>query len=757
MYQTCWQQPAVPVSFGSSQHHPLAPEQTATNGSAPTNGPASTATAPEAIFNVLSPVFVPDDDLVHPYAASSAAAHPHYALTDGYHHQQPLPGSFNSAALVSSSWQHPLHAHAHTNANLVQRPRSTPSSTTSSTMAAGPNDFDQMQQRPLLASVYRRLSHSADEDDDVPAPPTKRKRVLKARPAAPEGVVITEKSCARCRIRKVKCDRVFPVCANCKLRGEDCDLISLHPRDKQTATSREQQATDRITQLESRLAHLEAFLEGKSSVSETGSVASESPAANHGETSAVANIGHSSLDWQLATPVMAKSLSQHLCEAFFDSCCFLLPAFSYYRHQLESSLDLDSVPEPTKLQVAIAAFCAIGARASPHSALLGIEASDDPDKSGQRLSSAGARRHSACQVLVDQAHLLSYKQALADETTVDSLAALLALLQMTSFCEVVPRKSRTTLRIALGHYKELQDRAVNDDEARGVQRQFGFALFTIDALNSAYARRSCLVTSTDLERYFASADIDSRSLPDESLANECKTLIESTDNGVRLVLHQIASWTGTCQRKFAILSSPGPRPLDSVDAAARDLLASIDCVRAVVKVVQAATSSNPCPTTEAHDHDSDHLAIVVRHDRDLLDLIALLHMMLSSLRQPGLPDLLRLVERRARRALKVQAFYFKFYAQGADAHMSYHSFQNLELVPTWTKMALQRLGDPDGPRSPEEELTKEELDWLVEGVRNACFYTPAAERRLNELTRFVDKVQVRDMPVNAFARLTELD
>lgn len=101
---------------------------------------------------------------------------------------------------------------------------------------------------------------------------------------------------------------------------------------------------------------------------------------------ALSDIGHGSADWRLATPQMAKSLSQHLCDAFFTSCCVLLPAFSYYRVKMPQYKDGLDLPDSTKVrwwwpiygerglsltcgtaQVAIAAFCAVGARASPHS------------------------------------------------------------------------------------------------------------------------------------------------------------------------------------------------------------------------------------------------------------------------------------------------------------------------------------------------------------------------------------------------------
>lgn len=135
--------------------------------------------------------------------------------------------------------------------------------------------------------------------------------------------------------------------------------------------------------------------------------------------------------------------------------------------------------------MAIAAFCAIGARASPHSAVLGIEAfpSDARDNPNAPLLSAGTRRQSACAVLVSRAHAQGFEQGLMDEATMESLAALLALVQMVSFTDLVrPRKSRALLRAAVGHYRELQDAATTREEAEEVQRVFGMAIFVRRAL-----------------------------------------------------------------------------------------------------------------------------------------------------------------------------------------------------------------------------------------------------------------------------------
>jgi len=69
------------------------------------------------------------------------------------------------------------------------------------------------------------------------------------------------------------------------------------------------------------------------------------------------DLGPHSVDWRLATPQMAKSLSQHLCDAFFTSCCVLLPAFSYYREKMPEFINEKDLPSSTKVSDACFTPC----------------------------------------------------------------------------------------------------------------------------------------------------------------------------------------------------------------------------------------------------------------------------------------------------------------------------------------------------------------------------------------------------------------
>lgn len=72
--------------------------------------------------------------------------------------------------------------------------------------------------------------------------------------------------------------------------------------------------------------------------------------------------------------------------------------------------------------------------------------------------------------------------------------------------------------------------------------------------------------------------------------------------------------------------------------------------------------------------------------------------------------------RRARADLRppyALRFYSQLYLASSDKHVVHHLTIQLELLPGWTTLVTQRVGEPDGPLTEEFELTEEELDWCV--------------------------------------------
>jgi hypothetical protein len=147
-----------------------------------------------------------------------------------------------------------------------------------------------------------------------------------------------------------------------------------------------------------------------------------------------------------------------------------------------------------------------------------------------------------------------------EQASVENLAALLSLLQLTLFCEVTPSKSRPLLRSALSHYRELQDVAETDEERAGVRKTFGFALFTSDCLIAACARRKPLISDEDLRAYFPHNDtkIVVPRLPFDELLPIVQKLVgsmQARETALRSGKHLLACWVAALQRRYAVLAS----------------------------------------------------------------------------------------------------------------------------------------------------------------------------------------------------------
>lgn len=85
------------------------------------------------------------------------------------------------------------------------------------------------------------------------------------------------------------------------------------------------------------------------------------------------------------------------------------------------------------MQSAVSAFCAMGARASPHSALLGITvASPGEDQYADFAVStaAGVRREQACRSIHAQSLDLVHDLEISYDTSIVNLEALIVVMQM---------------------------------------------------------------------------------------------------------------------------------------------------------------------------------------------------------------------------------------------------------------------------------------------------------------------------------------
>ncbi|GJN89300.1 hypothetical protein Rhopal_002280-T1 [Rhodotorula paludigena] len=166
--------------------------------------------------------------------------------------------------------------------------------------------------------------------------------------------------------------------------------------------------------------------------------------------------------------------------------------------------------------------------------------------------------------------------------------------------------------------------------------------------------------------------------------------------------------------------------------------------RAVVQIV--APSLGAAQPPEERGSSIMQVWSIIRLDRDLLDLLDIVHVHLAT---PAARDLEPAIQAeslsRVRKALRRRAYYLKCYVAGADVHMTFHELYQLELLPEWTKLALQRVGDIGGPLSAEEEVNEVELGWFIEGLQHSCYYHPLSESRLFELAPHFDPLLRLDL------------
>ena len=58
----------------------------------------------------------------------------------------------------------------------------------------------------------------------------------------------------------------------------------------------------------------------------------------------------------------------------------------------------------------------------------------------------------------------------------------------------------------------------------------------------------------------------------------------------------------------------------------------------------------------------------------------------------------------------------QLYLRSRDKHLLHHLIVELNLLPDWTLLASQRVGDADGPRATEDEMTDLELETCVSSL-----------------------------------------
>ena len=312
-------------------------------------------------------------------------------------------------------------------------------------------------------------------------------------------------------------------------------------------------------------------------------------------------------------------------KAFFSSCCAFLPAFEPWPSRAAAlCANLDQLSPAAR--VATAAFCAMGARASPHSALLGASLSPPEELSRtDRIVAAGVRRQQACQALQARALDLCYELDVATNVSIDNFEALLARTQMMIFNEVPPKKARACCRDALGQYRDLKDSPhVSQHVKQDLEHRLGLALLISDAVTSAGVRLPSLISSPELLDYFSF-----HRLPDiqtDQLALELDDIFPPYQggsihhDGLNQACNALLRWLTAANRAFAKLAGrtrgTGTPPLFS--GLVKLIWLAVDQLHTAVRRLQhVVVEFAGAPVGCAADGCADlHCRMYTRLDRD---------------------------------------------------------------------------------------------------------------------------------------------
>ncbi|ORY79756.1 hypothetical protein BCR35DRAFT_304581 [Leucosporidium creatinivorum] len=583
-----------------------------------------------------------------------------------------------------------------------------------------------------------------------------------------------DKSCKACRTRKVKCDRSWPKCARCREKHLECTYGALVPvefiKNLSDDTARVAQLEARIASLETDLASQNFFLPSAADLSPSigaafsagaacpeeairwmDSVEEEQDRLEKVENKMLANgevvnvggsyVGRLSLMARRAKPSLRRSFSLHLLDAFFNSCCSKLPVFRPWEARISSMVQcIDELDPPTR--VAVTAFCAMGARSTPHSALLGISSAASADPRSVGLS--GIRRNQACRALEAEAIELYEKLEVGHDLSVKSFEASIAMMQMFIHTELIPRRSRSMVRTAYGQFKDLQDSFYEESERDDLVKRLGLPLVHGDAITSAYARRAPSISESDLKMYFKGLKLPNFAI--DELATGIAQFIRSGEEPNHMQLSAasmvILRWLVTCQREVARMSCNRASQQALAPSEIVTLWSALDQIHQSIQNLQhyLINLDRLPPGCEADGTAHLHLRFITRMDREVDNVTWLVHSLIVERREGchGVRDELGVEwpqesERRVRKGLKLAAFYFELYSVSLDPNQTYFLAWQLELIPSWTLLAVQRYGEVGGPATRDVELTETELDWLEKGLGVATFYHPVAERRLIEI------------------------
>ncbi|GAA5860241.1 hypothetical protein JCM3774_000354 [Rhodotorula dairenensis] len=596
----------------------------------------------------------------------------------------------------------------------------------------------------------------------------------------PRIVQKADRSCKKCRERRVRCGREFPSCARCKKRRDVCS----YGEGVYVEESVEGSDQQRITDLENKIAALQQQL--RTATSSTSLPPPPSPASTATPTAASpvaltreslaneisrhvteilslpetatlhnfiaeeAQKNHSgafgSIEQRLASGGLADAVTGYLLDAANQACDSKHPGFYNLISRIPIYKSRIRNLDPPE-QVSVAVLCALGARASPHHALFGISTvhAEDGAPCPARFAATGNRREQVCRVLEHRARETAWATGLYRQRTRDALAAVVGLAQLSLHEENAPDDSRCFVRQAAGLFVDIRADELADGAASALGKTLGTAVFLADAYLSTVCAKPSLISPSDLQDYYVTAGFSAPDLVNLTIGDyiEERSRSKFVPHEAADVVKMLMLYVMACYRVFAQVTSPSRRP----DPAAligfvRNLWNIIDQIHNAIQRYQQQLVSLPTPSTGTglpySPHEIDHaILLAVWADVSLVTLVGHVHNFVQQSREgrhrnlnsTEYVDLERIRSEsfmRVFKCLKLLSFYCQLLCGSRDKHNVFHLLAQLSPLSSWTTLVSLRIGQPGGPTSEEFEVSEEEADWFRMALELSLFYTSSA-------------------------------
>ncbi|GAA5859997.1 hypothetical protein JCM1840_001833 [Sporobolomyces johnsonii] len=584
-----------------------------------------------------------------------------------------------------------------------------------------------------------------------------------------------DRSCKKCRERRVRCDRAYPACARCRKRREEC----VYSEGVYVETIEEGSDQAKIAELEAKVASLETQLKSASNAALTfppplpplpaaaTTLTRENLASIIGQTllsdlsPKETTILHGFLneqdqsvlfgtqDLRSAANAADVALTCLLLDASTRACCTKLPGLQLLRDRLPYyKANLHALDPPC--QLVVVTLCAIGARVIPNSALFGVPSItfSDGTPSAQLFLAVGTRREKVCQALQATAIEASWASGVLRERNYDSLDSLLGLVQVLIHEEGRMQESRFFVRQVVGMFIDLRHEEMAAGAMTKISEATTTAVYVSDAFVSSTCDRPSFITPADLD-YFVTGGLRVPDLVTLRLSELLEEQLRAplSRSSIVSMLTTIGLHVFSCHRVFAQVSNPRRPGAASILPFLRNMWTVLDQIHNAIQRLQQHLVNLASPPAGYGDdpHAVDHaILLAVRADNSLVDLIMLIHVHLSKKRgegsywpeREGNEELERMRSESSMRVfkcLKLLAFYCQLYIASQDKHNVFHLLLRLEALPDWTTLVSLRIGAPGGPVTDEFELTQEELDWFRSGLELTCFYSPRGAAQLQAL------------------------